>query len=155
MTAADIAPVTSAEDIAAIRRLLTEYAASLSFPLKNFAAELAGLPAPYCPPGGLLLLASSGDLPVGVVGLRRLCPTIAEIKRLYVAPNARSGGLGRRLLERALAEARGLGYERVRLDSHRDSMAPAIALYLRLGFSEIPAYGPQREAGLGYFEKLL
>lgn len=148
----------SDRDIDAVRALFRDYAASLPFDLgfQHFDEELAGLPGSYGPPGGCLLLAREGKGgAIGVVGLKPLAPGIAEVKRLYVVPSARALGLGRALLERALAEAAARSYERVRLDSHRSSMGPAIALYLRLGFVEIPAYGPNPDGAFAFFEKRL
>jgi GNAT superfamily N-acetyltransferase len=144
-------------DIDRARRLFLAYAESLPFSLvfQGFAAELAGLPEPYNPPGGCLLLANRGSEPVGVVGLKPLTAGIAEIKRLYVVPEARGCGLGRALAERAISEARGKGYERVRLDTHRPSMAGAMALYRDLGFVEIPPYGPDLDGEIAFFEKRL
>ena len=55
---------------------------------------MAGLPAPYNPPAGCLLIAKRGSDAVGVVGLKPLAERIAEIKRLYVVPGARGTGLG-------------------------------------------------------------
>lgn len=144
-----------AADIEAARALFREYATSLPFSLdyQNFDVELAGLPAPYTPPGGCLLLARNGKGDAaGVVGLKPLASATAEIKRLYVVPEARGGGLGRALLEGAIEAARNFGYECVRLDSHRASMGPAIALYARLGFAEIPAYGLNPGGGFAFFE---
>ena len=97
--------IEPATDIAAVRALFERYAASLPFDLayQDFAAELAGLPAPYAPPGGVLLVARGG---LGVVGVKQLAPGIAEIKRLYVVPEARGRGLGEALLRRAIDAAR-------------------------------------------------
>ena len=98
----------SDSDIETARDLFRAYAESLPFSLdfQNFAAELDGLPAPYNPPGGCLLIARQERVAVGVIGLKPLAPGIAEIKRLYVLPEARGAGLGRILAERAIAEAR-------------------------------------------------
>src|SRR5258705_12283406 len=152
--------ITSASlerDIETVRQLFRAYAESLPFSLafQNFTAELDGLPAPYGAPGGCLLLAKRASLAVGVVGLKPLAAGIAEIKRLYVAPEARGDGLGRALAERAIAAARTKGYERLRLDTHRPSMAAAIALYRNLGFVEIPPYGPDLDGEIAFFEKQL
>lgn len=140
-----------------VRRLFRAYAESLPFSLdfQGFAAELAGLPWPYTPPGGSLLLARRDGSAVGVVGLKPLAPGIAEIKRLFVLPEARGLGLGKQLAERAIAEARAIGYDRVRLDTHGPSMAAAIALYCGLGFAEIPPYGPDLDGEITFFEKRL
>jgi ribosomal protein S18 acetylase RimI-like enzyme len=144
-----------ADDIGVVRSLFQRHAGALPFDLgfQNFAAELAGLPAPYCPPDGALLIASKEAAVVGVVGIKRLAPGVAEIKRLYIAPEARGQGIGQSLLGRALDEARLLGYHSVRLDSHRPTMAAAIALYRRLGFREIPPYGPDMGGEIVFFEK--
>src|SRR5260221_14278139 len=110
-----------AGDIETARRLFRAYAESLPFSLdfQNFAEELAGLPAPYTPPAGCLLLAREDNAAVGVGGLKPLAAGIAEIKRLYVVEEARGAGGGRRLAERALAEAHGRGYGRGRPETPR------------------------------------
>src|SRR5947209_1459609 len=86
-------------DLETVRRLFRAYAESLPFSLdfQGFAAELAGLPMPYAPPNGCLLLARRDGEAIGVVGLKPLAPGIAEIKRLYVVPDARRLGLGKQL----------------------------------------------------------
>jgi GNAT superfamily N-acetyltransferase len=147
----------SRADIEAVRGLFEQYAASLPFDLgyQDFPAELAGLPAPYVAPEGALLLARCGRTVIGIVGLRRLRAGIAEIKRLYVVPGARGSGVGRALLEDIFDAAQRLGYLQVRLDSHRASMTTAIALYRRLGFAEIPPYGPDLGGQIAFFEKAL
>ena len=153
----EIIDAATPEHIAAARDLFRAYAASLPFDLEfqGFREELAGLPGAYAPPGGCLLLACDPGAFVGTVALKPLAPGIAEIKRLYVAPEWRGRALGRQLLERVIAEAEVRQYRRVRLDSHRASMRAAIALYLRLGFVEIAPYGPDLDGALGFFEKRL
>jgi GNAT superfamily N-acetyltransferase len=150
-----------ADEVAVARGLIEEYARSLPFSLdfQNFAEELAGLPAPYVAPGGCLLLAWQGEAAagpaVGIVALKPLAPGVGEVKRLYVVPAARGTGLGRVLLECAIDAACTLGHTHLRLDSHRASMEAAIRLYQRLGFVEIPAYGPDLGGELAFFEKVL
>jgi len=153
----EITEAGDADDIEIVRHLFRAYADGLPFSLdfQDFAAELAGLPAPYTPPAGCLLLARADAAPIGVVALKPLAAGIAEIKRLYVVPVARGAGIGRRLAEHAIAEAHAKGYERVRLDTHRPSMSAAIALYRRLGFVEIAPYGPDLGGQIAFFEKRL
>ena len=152
-----ITPANSDSDLESVRKLFCAYAESLPFSLafQGFAAESAGLPAPYEPPAGCLLIAKRESEAGGVVGLKPLAAGIGEIKRLYVVPEARRSGLGRALAERVLAEAHGKGYDRVRLDTHRPSMAEAIALYRGLGFVEIVPYGPDLDGQIVFFERQL
>lgn len=138
----DIVRAASCSDVNAARRLFAEYAASLDIDLgfQGFVAELEELPGDYAPPAGALLLAIDGEEAVGCVALRPLEPPhVAEMKRLYVVPAARDRGLGVRLAEAALAEARAAGYARVRLDT-LSSMQVAQRLYEALGFRDIDAY---------------
>jgi putative acetyltransferase len=142
-------------EIGQVRGLFRAYAASLPFDLgfQNFAAELESLPGPYAPPHGCLLLARQAAEPAGCVGAKPLAPGIGEIKRLYVVPSFRGTGLGRRLLEAAIERARQIGFRSVRLDSHREHMHAAIALYRKVGFADIPPYGPDLDGRLVFFEK--
>jgi putative acetyltransferase len=142
------------DELAAVRGLFREYAASLPFDLsyQGIEAEVEGLPSPYIAPHGALLVARAAQSLIGTIGLRPLSQDVAEIKRLYVVPDARRRSAGRALLESCIAQARSLGYERVRLDSHRPSMALAIALYHKLGFVEIAPYGPDLDQTIGFFE---
>ena len=130
------------EDVAAVKQLFLDYAASLDFALdyQDFDHEIATFPKRYAPPEGRLLLARVAGAAAGAVGLYALEPGICELKRLYVRPTYRSLGLGQALAERIIAEARALGYRAIRLDTIGGSMPAAIAIYRALGFREIPAY---------------
>ncbi len=142
--------------IEAVRQLFAEYAAALDVDLgfQSIAAELAALPGPYAPPGGALLLAEIDARAVGCVALRPQEPGIAEIKRLYVRPEHRGAGLGRRLSEAICSRATGLGYRAVRLDT-LERLRPAVGLYESMGFVRIPPYNDNPLDGVAWFEKSL
>jgi putative acetyltransferase len=142
-----------AADVATARALFEEYQQSLGFSLcfQNFDQELATLPGAYAPPEGRLFLAFSGDEPAGCIALRKIGEEICEMKRLWVRPAFRGTGLGRRLVETLMADARGIGYRRIRLDT-LPSMAAAQALYLALGFLDIPPYNDHPIEGTRFME---
>jgi ribosomal protein S18 acetylase RimI-like enzyme len=149
------------EDLEVVRLLFREYAASLGFDLgfQGFEQELAGLPGEYAPPRGRLFLALADESlsgpperrAVGCVALKPLDLETCEMKRLYVPPAHRGRGLGRLLAERALAEARSIGYRRLRLDTI-STMKEALGLYRSLGFLPIPPYRYNPIPGAVYLE---
>lgn len=139
----------SIEDLDEIRAMLREYAAWLEVDLcfQNFEQELAGLPGDYAPPRGRLLIAEGA----GCVALRRIDEETCEMKRLYVRPEHRGSGLGRRLIEAIIQEARDIGHARMRLDT-MPKMDSAQRLYASLGFRDIAAYRYNPEPGARFLE---
>jgi len=149
----EIIPALSADDVACVRALFAEYAATLGVDLgyQGFAAELAGLPGTYAPPGGRLLLARVDGAPAGCVALRPRDATTCEMKRLYVRPDRQGLGLGRRLAEQLIAEARRAGYATMLLDT-LPSMHGAQQLYAKLGFVRREPYFASPVAGNVFME---
>jgi putative acetyltransferase len=133
---------TLSEHIEQAHALFLEYGSSLGFSLcfQSFDEELKNLPGAYSPPSGRLLLARCGDHAGGCIALRKIEAGICEMKRLYVRPCDRGLGLGRMLVELLIAEARAIGYERMRLDTVGSAMRDAVALYRRMGFKDIKPY---------------
>ncbi len=97
-------------------------------------------PEEFAPPTGVCLVGFGADgTPLAVGAVKRLDDEVGEIKRMYVAPEGRSRGLARALLEALERAARDLGYTRVRLDTG-PRQPHARALYLSAGYREIGNY---------------
>ncbi|MEA2247529.1 MAG: hypothetical protein QOH46_2058 [Solirubrobacteraceae bacterium] len=96
-------------------------------------------PAEMRTPHGTFLVGFEDGEPVCAGGVKRLGDGVAEIKRMYVVPHARSRGVARALLGALEDAARGLGYARVRLDTGARQPG-ARALYERSGYRSVPDY---------------
>jgi len=92
--------------------------------------------------GGKVLFAVDGDgRAVGTVALKHEGGGVYELTKMAVEPGLRGGGVGRRLMERALAVYRGLGGSELFLESSA-KLAPALKLYESVGFVHHPAPRP-------------
>ncbi len=133
---------TTIEQIESARGLFVEYQAWLGIPLcfQNFDEELATLPGGYAPPDGRLFLAYVGDELAGCIALRKLEAGICEMKRLYVRESFRGQRIGIALLDRLIADARSIGYKKLRLDTYPPKMQKAVSLYESYGFRQIEPY---------------
>jgi GNAT superfamily N-acetyltransferase len=109
--------------------------ASLAAHHRVFTQELAHLLGPR----GCLLVARADSEVVGIGALKPVDSVVAEIKRMYVRPQARGLGVGRAILERLLADARTIGYRVVRLET-ATFMREAQVLYRSLGFQDRPIF---------------
>ena len=137
----EINHISGAHALAAARDLIRAHieAHSQAHSETATAALLAALPAPYVPPAGGLWIAWDGRDAAGCIALQPLTPGVAEVKRMYVRPVSRGQGIARALAQRAIVEARALGYERLRLGT-LTTMHAAQNLYASLGFRPIAAY---------------
>jgi GNAT superfamily N-acetyltransferase len=93
------------------------------------------------PPDGAFLVGRIDGVAVACGGIARYDEARAEIRRMYVVPEARGQGLSRRVLAALEDEARSLGYTFVRLETG-NHQSEAIGLYVSAGFEPIPRYGP-------------
>jgi ribosomal protein S18 acetylase RimI-like enzyme len=88
----------------------------------------------------------------GCVALHKIDGSICEMKRLYVRPQFRGKGVGKILAERVIAEAREIGYTKLRLDTVEPVMRTAVAMYRNLGFRDITPYRENPIEGALYME---
>jgi putative acetyltransferase len=109
----------------------------------------------FVPPDGVFVVVRDGERAVACGGVARFDETRAEVKRMYVLPEARGRGLGRRVLEELEAQARELGYAALLLETGDKSDA-ALALYRSSGFASIRCWPPYDSRSLSLcFEKRL
>ncbi len=129
------------KNIQHVKDLFREYANSLNFDLsfQNFEDELNNLPGKYSPPGGCILLAIYNKKVSGCAALRPLNGDICEMKRLYVKPEFRGLGIGKKLAQAIIEKGKTLNYKYMRLDTV-EFMKEAVKLYKSLGFYEIEPY---------------
>ncbi|TDC83783.1 MarR family transcriptional regulator [Micromonospora sp. KC606] len=103
------------------------------------------------PTRGLFLVARLHGEPIGCAGVKLPPGAPAEIKRMWVAPQARRLGLGRRLLTELETRAARNGCDTLRLDTNK-ALTSAINLYHSFGFQEVPAFNNEPYAH-HWFEK--
>lgn len=130
-----IRPATDA-DAAAVRSLvqsvLAEY--GLAADPDGVDADLGQLERLYLAAGGLFEVVETADgRIIGSCGLYPLCEGVVELRKMYLAPAFRGRGLGRLLMERALAWCRDHGVRRVELET-AGVLVEAIGLYRSYGF---------------------
>jgi ribosomal protein S18 acetylase RimI-like enzyme len=89
--------------------------------------------------------------PVGCGAVKATEPGAGSIKRMWVSPEVRGTGVGRRLLLALEKEAAGLGMALVRLETNR-GLHEAQALYRRNGYQEVAAFNDDPYAD-HWFEK--
>jgi putative acetyltransferase len=149
-----IEQATSAESIEAARALFREYETWLGMSLcfQDFERELLELPGKYAPPDGRLYIVKLDAISSGCIALRRLDNDICEMKRLYLSENTRGQGIGNELIEMLIADARSIGYKKMRLDTYPPKMGKAVKLYESHGFRPISKYYDNPHEGVLFME---
>ena len=87
-----------------------------------------------------------GEALVGCGGLKELSGEHGEIKSMHTLQAKRGSGLGRKMLEHVLSEARRRGYQRLSLETgSTEGFKPARTLYQSCGFEICPPFGDYAE----------
>jgi GNAT superfamily N-acetyltransferase len=87
--------------------------------------------------GGRIFIAEADGRAVGCVALIPMSDGGYEVAKLAVDESSRRTGLGRRLLQRCIEAGRRAGAHRLFLETN-SRLAPARALYLAMGFRDLP-----------------
>ena len=99
------------------------------------------------PPVGRFLIVLDDGRPVACGAIRRHDEESAEIKRMYVRPEARGRGLARLVLRELESSAVALGYRALVLETGL-RQPEAIALYESAGYRTIAPFGFYKESAL-------
>ena len=143
-----------AADSADARWCLEQYSAELGArfregfdPAKSISAGAEEL----TPPAGAFLVARLMGRPVGCAALKVKGRRIGEVKRMWVKPDTRGLGVGRRLLVAIEALALKSGLRKLRLETNR-TLTAAQALYRDCGYREVAPFNSEPYAH-HWFEK--
>ena len=141
------------EELEEVRNIFIEYSEFLQVDLcfQDFEQELQTLHQVYSPPKGCIILAKQNDKTVGCIALKPIGDGVCEMKRLYVCPEARGTGLGRKLVEELIIFAKKSSYQSMKLDTV-SKLREAIKLYRSLGFVETAPYVYNPLSDVLYFE---
>lgn len=109
----------------------------------------------FVPPDGVFVVIREDGKAIACGGVCRFDDTRAELKRMYVVPEARGRGLGREILVALETQACRFGYTSVVLETG-DRQPEALGLYRAFGYERIPCYAPYDSRALSLcFEKRL
>lgn len=97
--------------------------------------------------GGTILMAAVGKEIAGTVALKYVAPGVYEFTKMAVEEQFRGKKVGKVLAEAAITKARSLNADKIILYSNT-VLEPAIALYRKLGFKEIPVDGPYKRSNI-------
>ena len=144
------------EDHAAVARELADYLSFIGDALdpEGLDHDIAHWQEEYDGRTGVLLVVAdaAGEV-VGTAAVRLLEPRVGELKRMWLRPAWQGRGLGRRLMDACLDEARRLGCRALRLDTQA-KLEAAVRLYRAYGFSEVARYNDNRRADI-WMERVL
>jgi GNAT superfamily N-acetyltransferase len=116
-----------------------ELPALLGQPVPEYVAATVDKLCAASPPEGVFYTVRRAGQVVGMGGLRRTVDGASEMKRVFVRPDQRGGGLGAVIVRRLIADAASFGYASMRLDSG-PFMTSAHRLYEAEGFRDRPIY---------------
>lgn len=135
-SAIEIRSLRPGDDATAFRTLNEEWI-TRDFVLEQNDIETLGNPETFVlGKGGHIFMAYSGAEPVGCVALIPMGSGVFELSKMAVSPQCRGRGIGRLLLEHAIAQARTIGASSLFLGSST-KLPNAIHLYESMGFRHV------------------
>lgn len=111
---------------------------------QNFDEQLANFDKYFAPPFGECILALKDGRSIGILMMKAHNADLCEMNRMFVRPEGRGAGVGRKLCKALISEAKKLGFKEMRLDAW-DRHREALPLYESLGFVPEPE-DPNRDS---------
>lgn len=148
--------LVTADDVPEVVQLVAETLAEFGLQFGNGSAtddDLHQLPASYAERGGAFWIARDRGTLVGTAGMFPLSPTMFELRKMYLRPASRGFGIGKRLLDTAVAWSRARGATHIVLDTI-EQMQRAIAFYEAHGFQRDDAHIRGARCSRGYIRAL-
>ena len=140
-TELEIVIAETPEDIEAVKSIFQEYLEFIEdflcqpLDFQGTEKEFSTFPDVY----DFLLLAKVKGEPVAACGVKAFKDDVAELKRLYARSSGRGHGLGEKLTVASMHESRRRGFKEMYLDTD-PGLTHAVAIYEKLGFTDIPRY---------------
>jgi putative acetyltransferase len=134
--AIEIRPLIAGEDATAFRTLNEEWITGY-FTLEEKDIETLGDPeSAILRKGGHIFMVYLNAKPVGCVALIPIGASVFELSKMAVSPECRGRGIGRRLIDYTIGQARMLGASSIFLGSST-KLPSAIHLYESVGFRHV------------------
>lgn len=144
-----------APDFAQLHDLFVAYEAYLPLDLRHGAVpSVASLRETFARTNAAFL-ARNETAAIGCVAVTALDRNTARMRHLFVMPEHRGLGAARSLVAASIAFVRGDGYRRYVLDTHKERLNAAYALYRSFGFTESEPYGAVDYESATFMELLL
>lgn len=121
--------------VGVVRTVLREF--DLMWDPEGMDAELLTIPQSYTGQGGWFdVVVDEHDVVIGTMGLLPVGGGAIELRKMYLQRDARGGGIGRQLVQKAIADARAAGFDRIELETAA-VLESAVRLYRSLGFANV------------------
>ena len=133
----EIRPLKVGEDASPFRTLNEEWITRFFVLEAKDIAMLGDPQSEILDKGGLIFFVYAGEEAVGCIALIPMQHGVYEMSKMAVAPRMRGLGIGRKLLEYTIAQARELGARSLFLGSST-KLSNAVHLYEALGFRHVP-----------------
>jgi GNAT superfamily N-acetyltransferase len=134
--------------IALVRRTLDEFGITFGVGAET-DAQLEALPGSYTSVGGAFFVACEGEALLGTAGIAPVEAGVFELRKMYLDPKARGGGMAQALFDACIAPARTHEARMVVLDT-TEQMTRAIRFYERNGFVRDDAQRRSSRCSRGY-----